>query len=80
MTVAEASRCRCGTRMRLLLSPRGDYHACGNCDTLQVREVVGLQRIKTKEDVRFDLYWWSTMDREYGPLPSDVNTNDLYGR
>lgn len=72
---AEARRCKCGNRMRMT---QGGGYYCANCDTVQHRELLTLPRLRTREDVRFNLYWWSKMDHEYGPLPKDVNTDDLY--
>lgn len=67
-------RCRCGKPM---LSTRGGGRYCENCDDLQLRQVLGYVRARTKEDVRYDMYWLNRMNKEFGPLPADVDVQDL---
>ena len=73
---AEQVKCQCGLAMKLT---RGGGLICPNCDTVSVLENMGIPRRRTVQDVRFDLYWLAQMNKEYGPLPDDVNTDDLTG-
>lgn len=59
---AELVKCHCG--MRMLPTPRGAM-VCENCDQLQPQETMGMRRNKTREDVRFDMYWLQVFNNEY---------------
>jgi hypothetical protein len=37
-------------------SDRGAYY-CPNCDQVQPQEAMLMERRKTKEDIRFQMYW-----------------------
>jgi hypothetical protein len=58
----ERVKCRCGLTM--LVSTRGARY-CENCDTVQPHEPYGYERRKTREDIRFDMSWLQTINREY---------------
>lgn len=72
----ERIKCHCGLTM---LTAPGGARFCENCDRVQIKESIGLQRARTPEDVRFDLYWMNQMNKDYDPLPPDVDTKDLTG-
>jgi len=59
--VAERMKCRCGLPM---LVNAGGARYCENCDGVQDQEGVFARR-KTKEDIRFDMYWLRVMKTEY---------------
>jgi hypothetical protein len=76
---AEAVRCPCGLQMSHL--PSGVLF-CTNCDQVQLVEIARRPRVRTREDVRFRLYWMNVMNKEYPPLPpgvSDTWVDDIFG-
>lgn len=70
-------KCKCGTGMSEL---RNGVFACENCDSTQVGEGMTSPRprVRTPQDIRFDMSWLAEMTVEYGPLPADVSLDDLY--
>jgi hypothetical protein len=74
-TIEFPTHCRCG---RAYVTTLGGALYCENCDSPQVRELLGMQRMRTREDIRYDLYWLSVMGQEYPPVPDDWsgNTNE----
>ena len=77
MTAAEERKCRCGAAMRAL---RDGFVACENCDQVQAGQMLSSPRprVRTVQDIRFDMSWLAEMTVQYGPLPPDVSTDDLY--
>ena len=77
MTATTERKCRCGTVMSLI---REACWACDNCDSVQAGQMLNTPRprVRTVADVRFDMSWLAEMTVQYGPLPPDVSTDDLY--
>lgn len=63
-------KCRCG---KPYVTAVGGGKVCMNCDTIQIKESMGFERERTVEDIRYNMYWLSTMDKEYGPLPEGID-------
>lgn len=59
---AERTKCRCGLSM---MTTAGGGKYCTNCDETQPQEAWGMERRKTQQDVRFEMYWLRTEEREY---------------
>lgn len=38
---------------------------CENCDSPQPQEAAGMERRKTPQDIRFDMYWLRVIKNEY---------------
>lgn len=62
MPTAEAVKCACGLQMED--NGLGAF-LCENCDTTQPQETLSLSRRKTKQDIRFDMYWLRVINTEY---------------
>lgn len=58
----ERTRCRCGLPMTLT---QGGAKVCENCDTVQSQEPFGIARRKTPQDIRFEMSWLRTINKEY---------------
>lgn len=68
--------CRCGMSY---LTTQGGARYCPNCDTIQVRQMSGLRRARTRNDVKYDAYWGNIMATEYPPLPPGADENWVDG-
>lgn len=77
MTATDERKCRCGTVMQPLAE---GYGACENCDQVQAGQMMTRPRprVRTVQDIRFEMSWLAEMTVQYGPLPPDVSTDDLY--
>jgi len=58
----ELIKCRCGTRM---IPNAFGAMICENCDQCQPQESFGIERRKTKQDIRYDMHWLRVMNTEY---------------
>lgn len=77
MTVAERVRCRCGLAMQLTA---GGAQYCENCDGVQAQQVLGRPRLKTREDVRFEMYWVKEESKyEDNTKPNNEDEGDTDG-
>lgn len=64
MPIGEMTKCRCGGPM--VDNGKGAF-LCENCDGVQAqqRPPFLMERIKTKRDVLFELYWNRVVNNEY---------------
>jgi hypothetical protein len=56
------TKCRCGLPMQ---PTQGGGRRCENCDTVQSQEPFGIARRKTAQDIRFEMSWLRTINKEY---------------
>lgn len=68
--------CRCG---RPYETADGGGRYCPNCDLVQIREMMRMNRLRTRNDIKYDAYWRSVMTVEYPPLPSGVDEDWING-
>lgn len=60
MPVDELVMCRCNSPMQTTV---GGAKYCENCDSSQPQEYMGFARRKTREDIRFDMYWLKQIEQ-----------------
>ena len=58
----ERTKCRCGLPRS---TTTGGARFCPNCDTVQSQEPFGIARRKTPQDIRFEMSWLRTINKEY---------------
>ena len=69
---SEQVKCRCGTRM---IPTSSGILICENCDQVQPQQPYGIAREKTKQDVRYAMYWLAVEDAEYKDNRPDAVIN-----
>lgn len=76
MTVAVVPTCSCGTVKEKVIGQTGaDYVSiCPNCDTIQDRQVFGMERVMTKQDIRFEMAWLKRMEEYEDNRPNKQST------
>jgi hypothetical protein len=72
MPTAEAMKCACGTQMD---ETENGLFVCDNCDFPQRQEYRSMERRKTPEDIRFDMYWLRKIKKEL-PGKAKQESND----
>ena len=79
----EKQKCRCGMSM---FTTDGGARLCENCDVVQSQEPFGIARRKTPQDIRFEMSWLRTINKEYkdntkkkGPEVGSPNSADNEG-